>query len=178
MTHFILVAEREGVLAIGRDDLLKYTGPSQIIACTLSLRLFARAFADLSPGAPPRRESISVFSAFPGEGVIDCIEMITRACTIGARLTIDPERAPPEAPAAPKGRFYFEITVAGRGMAYMVRPGFFDPPFVEMVTRFQDGSGSPQQQRDYLAFKHALIGRLMGAADDALFASRPLAPSA
>ena len=180
MTHFIQVAEREGIVAIGRDDLLKYTGPSQIIACTLAFRLFARAFADLSPHAPPRRERISVFTAFPGEGVLDCIEMITRARTRGERLVVDPDGGPSSAPPAPLGRFYFEIRIdderdGAAGRAYWPLPGYFDPPFVEWVTRFQEGEGTIAEQQEYIAFKHALIGRLMGAPDDALFASAPLA---
>ena len=54
MRTFLEVRERDGVFAIRHDDLLAYAGPSQLIACTLTFLLFERAFADLSPGAPPR----------------------------------------------------------------------------------------------------------------------------
>lgn len=175
VAHFLAVAEREGVLAIGRDDLLRYAGPSQIIACTLAFRLFTRAFADLSPGRPPQRESILVVTAFTGEGMIDCIEMITRGRSRGNRLVIDPGRTRAEAPVSPTGPFHFEIFIDGHGRAYWPRPGFFEEPFADMVSRFQDGGGSPTEQASYFAFKHALFGRLMGAEDDALFASAPTA---
>lgn len=173
--HFLSVAEREGVLAIGRDDLLKYAGPSQIIACALSFRLFRRAFADLSPASPPLRDSIRVRTAFPGEGVHDCIEMIARARS-GGRLVVDTNLGPAVAPPAPAGRFYFEIAIDDRARAYWPRPGFFEAPFIDMVTRFQDGAGTAAEQQAYIAFKHQLIARLLAATDDALFASQEIAP--
>lgn len=168
MNHFLVVAEREGTLALGRDDLLKYTGPSQIIACALSYRLFHRAFADLSPEGPPMREAISVRTAFPGEGVLDCIEMITRART-GDRLHVDITMGPAEAPSAPVGRFYFEVTIRDRASAYWPRSGFFDDPFTSMVQRYQDGAGTTAEQQVYREFKHAIIARLMAATEDGLF---------
>ena len=170
---FISVAEPEGVLSFGRDDLLKYAGPSQLIASALTLRLFAQAFSDLSPAAPPLRSDIRVLTAFPGDGILACTEMITRAWTQG-RLTIDEGAGPAEAPPALPGRFYFEVWVAGRGRAYWPRPGFFTDEFRDLVVRFQDGAGSAEEQAAYLAFKHALIGRLLGARAEELFVSAEL----
>lgn len=170
---FIAVAEPEGDLYFGRDDLLKYAGPSQLIASALVLRLLARAFADLSPDAPPRRDTIRVLTAFPGEGVIDSIELVTRARTQG-RLTIATEAGPSEAPPALPGRFYFEIRIGARGRAYWPAPGYFTDEFRELVTRHQDGSGSPAELEAYLAYKHRLIGRLLGAPDGELFHSREI----
>jgi hypothetical protein len=173
--HFLWVAEREGVLAIGQDDLLKYAGPSQVIACALTFRLFRQAFADLSPDAPPLRDTIVLRTAFPGEGVHDCAEMIARVRS-GGRLALDLDLGPVEAPPAPAGRFYFEIAIAGRARAYWPRPGIFDPPFVDMVTRFQDGAGTAEEQQAYRAFKCRIIATLMAAPEGNLFASREVAP--
>lgn len=174
MNNFLVVAEREGELALGRDDLLKYAGPSHIVACALSFRLFQRAFRDLSPGKPPMRGSISVRTAFPGEGVLDCIEMIARARTRG-RLMIDTSLGPDEAPPAPEGRLYFEIAIGSNALAYWPKPGFFDDPFVDMVIRYQNGAGSMAERQAYFEFKHATIARLMSASDDALFVGKECA---
>lgn len=171
MKTFLEVGEREGTLAIRYDDLLAYAGPSQIIACTLTFRLFERAFADLSPLGVPRRDDIRVRTAFAGEGVHACIEMIARAVT-GGRLCVDTRMGPGEAPAAPVGRFYFEVAIGGAARAYWPQPGIFDARFVDMVTRHQDGGGGAAAQAEYIAFKHALIARLRGSAPDELFESR------
>ena len=42
-------------IAIGHDDLLKYTGRKNIIAAALSYRLMKWMFSVLSPDAPPER---------------------------------------------------------------------------------------------------------------------------
>ncbi len=170
---FLEVRERDGAFAIRHDDLLAYAGPSQLIACTLTFLLFERAFADLSPGAPPRRDDIRLRTAFPGDGVHAAMEMVARAVTDG-RLVVDTRLGPPEAPAAPAGRFYFEVAIGNAARAYWPKPGVFDDRFIDMVVNYQDGSGGPKAQADYLAYKHDLIGRLRSMAIGDLFESREI----
>lgn len=174
MKTFLEVGERDGAFAIRHDDLLAYAGPSQLIACTLTFLLFERAFADLSPGTPPRRDDIRLRSAFPGDGVQAAMEMICRAVTDG-RLTVDTRLGPPEAPAAPAGRFYFEVAIGGAARAYWPKRGFFDQRFIDMVVNYQDGGGGPAAQVEYAAFKHDLIARLRGMPVADLFESREIA---
>ena len=173
MRTFLEVRERDGVFAIRHDDLLAYAGPSQLIACTLTFLLFERAFADLSPGAPPRRDDIRLRTAFPGDGVHAAMEMVARAITDG-RLVVDTRLGPPEAPPAPAGRFYFEVAIGSAARAYWPKPGVFDARFIDMVVNYQDGSGGPKAQADYLAYKHDLIGRLRSMAVGDLFESRDI----
>lgn len=174
--QFVAVRDRDGVVAIGRDDLVRYAGPGQIVASALCLRLFARAFADLSPREPPQRDAIRVLVAFPGDGIIDCVEMITRARTRG-RLTVDTEAGPPEAPPALVGRFYLEIAIGGAARGYWLADGYFTDAFVAQVRRHQDGAGTPAELAAYQAAKHALIGRLLGAPAETLFHSREVSLS-
>lgn len=169
--QFVSVRDQDGVVAIGRDDLVRYAGPGQIVATALCLRLFARAFADLSPHEPPHRDAIRVMVAFPGPGILDCVEMVTRAGTRG-RLTVDTEAGPPQAPPALVGRFYFEIAIGAAACGYWLADGYFTEAFVGQVRRHQDGEGTPEELAAYQIAKHALIGRLLGAPDDALFHSR------
>lgn len=170
--QFVAVADRDGVVAIGRDDLVRYAGPGQVVASALCLRLFARAFADLSPAAPPERDRIRVLVAFPGDGILDCVEMITRARTRG-RLIVDTEAGPPETPPALVGRFYFEIAVGEQAAGYRLREGYFSPAFVDQIVRLQDGGGTEHERAAYQAAKHELIGRMLGARDEDLFARGP-----
>lgn len=167
----VVVRDQDGMVAIGRDDLVRYAGPGQIVATALCLRLFARAFADLSPEEPPHRDDIRVLVGFPGAGILDCVEMITRARTRD-RLTVDPEAGPPDAPAAIVGRFYFEIAVGSRASGYWLADGYFTDAFVDQIRRHQDGQGTREELAAYQIAKHTVIGRLLGAPDDALFHSR------
>lgn len=172
--QFVSVRDHDGAVAIGRDDLVRYAGPGQIVASALCLRLFDRAFSDLSPDEPPVRDDIRVTVAFPGDGILDCVEMITRARTRG-RLTIDTEAGPADAPPALVGRFYFEIAVGARQRGYSLAHGYFTDAFVDMIRRLQSGHGTPEELADYQVAKHALIGRLLGAPASELFLSHDVA---
>lgn len=172
--QFVAVRDIDGIVAIGRDDLVRYAGPGQVVASALCLRLFARAFADLSPDAPPNRDDIHVLVAFPGPGILDCVEMITRAVSRG-RLNIDTRAGPAEAPPALAGRFYFEVSVGATARGYWLAEEFFTPQFVDQIRRHQDGAGTAAERADYLMAKHTLIGRLLGASDEDLFHSREVA---
>jgi hypothetical protein len=166
----LTVADQDGLLAIGRDDLVRYAGPSQIVASALVIRLFDRAFAELSPDRPPHRDAIEVLTAFPGDGILDCVEMLTRARTRG-RLTVAPTAGPDWAQPAPGGKFWFEVAIDGRRRGYALKPGVFPDAFVAAVVRHQEGAGTPAELADYQIAKHALIGRLLGAPSDDLFTS-------
>ena len=169
--QFVRIRDRDGEVAIGRDDLIRFSGPEQVVASALCLRLFGLALPELSPDVPPQRESVRVLTAFPGQGMLDGIEMITRARSRGA-LVIDPQAAPPEAPPAGVGRFYFVVSVGKRARGYMLAPELFTPEFLSQVARFQEGDGSEAERADYLAAKHELIGRLLGLPDGILWRGR------
>ncbi len=166
--QFVAVADRDGIMAIGRDDLVKYAGAEQIVASALCLRLFALAFDDLSPGVPPLREAISVLVAFPGDGILDCVEMITRARTRG-RLKVDTEAGPADVPPAIIGRFYFEISIRDQSAGYSLRNGFFTNDFLDMVKKHQSGNTTADEIAEYQNRKHALIGSILGATSQDLF---------
>ncbi len=171
--QFLVVDDRDGTIAFTRDDLVKYAGPSQIVAAAVVFRLFERAFADLSPDRPPHRDAIDILVAFPGEGILDCIEMITRARSRD-RLTIDIAAGPAEAPPSVIGRFYFEIGVPAGRRGYWLSPGYFDDVFLDLVRKHQDGRGNAEERANYLRRKQELIGRLLGAKREDLFNVRTI----
>ncbi len=172
MSLFFTIAERGIPIPVTREQLTLYSGPSQIIATALMFRLFRRAIADLSPAGPPEREVISTLVAFPGPGILDCIEYVTRARTLAPeRLIISTGAGPEEAPAALTGRFYFELEIDGRRRGYWPAPGFFDETFLQMVHRYQPGNNTPAEEAVYQQFKQQLVGKLLGAAESELFRS-------
>jgi hypothetical protein len=155
-------------LVIGHDDLLKYTGRKNIIAAALSYRVLKWMLPTLSPDRPPERRHLLFRLGFAGPGLIDCFEMATRAQSDG-RLTVDPDGAPPEAPPAPSGRFYFEGTYRERGCSAFPLPGFFPPDFVQLVCLYQEGGGTRSEQAAYLAMKEDVAATILMAADNDLF---------
>lgn len=175
MRQFFMVAERGVAIPVTREHLLFYSGPSQIIASALMFRLFCQALDELSPERPPERTCISFLTAFPGQGILDCMEYVSRSRTLDhGRLVIAATAGPLEAPKALPGRLYFEVSILGHGRAYWPAAGYFDDVFLDMVARFEDGGGTPEQQTAYTHFKHKLAARILAAPEQDLFVSRSL----
>lgn len=176
MRLFFTVAERGVAIPVTREQLIHYAGPSQIIATALMFRLFGQAFDELSPGKPPERTEISALTAFPGPGILDCIEYATRARTFDdGRLIIDVNAGPEDAPPSVEGRFYFEIEIGGRRRGYWPVSGFFDKTFLDMVRKYQDSAPNRSEEAWYRNYKEQLVGRLLAAPDGELFNSRDIA---
>lgn len=170
MPQYFTVAERGLPIQVCRDHLTFYSGPSQIIATALMFRLYKRAIGDLSPDNTPERTDITTLVSFPGPGILDCVEYVTRARTVDdGRLVIDSEAGPDNSPKALVGRFYFEIDIRGKRRGYWPVPGYFDDTFLKMVTKYQDGKGSVQEEADYQSFKQNIVDRILGAGGNELF---------
>lgn len=170
MPNYFTVAERGLPIQISRDHLTFYSGPSQIIATALMFRLYKRAIADLSPDSIPERTDITTLVSFPGPGILDCVEYVSRARTADdGRLVIDSEAGTDDSPKALIGRFYFEIDIGGKRSGYWPVPGYFDDHFLDMVRTYQGGQGSVQEEADYQNFKQNIVDRILGADEKDLF---------
>ena len=161
----LVVSEPEGTLSFNREDMIRYAGHGQIIASGVVFRLLQRAFMDLSPQEPPSRKDILVLTAFPGEGVRDCIELVTRAVTDG-RFTLDVNVAPSGAPSSPiGGGMYFEVGYRGKAFAYTFNPEIFDEHWYQSVQNFQDGCDSSENHGRYVSYKYGVLGELLARED-------------
>lgn len=159
----IIVRESEGTLSYTREDLIKYSGHGHVIASGLIMRLFSRAFKDLSPASPPDRRRLRVLSAFPGLGVRDGIELVTHAVTDG-RFILDMQAGPDCAPCSPiGGRMYFEVALDSKAYSYAFDPEIFDDEWRMRVANTQKGAASLREHADYVAYKYAFLGRLLTA---------------
>ena len=166
----ILVRDDEGVYAIDREDLIKYSGRSGLIASGVIMRLLTEAFHDLSPNEVPHRNSIRVLSAFPGQGVRDGIEFITRAVTKG-RFILDTSAGSEMAAPSPIGdRMYFEVAIGDRAMAYSYSEKLFDQKWFNEVLKNQLGTDNYETHEDYLVYKYGFLGRLLS--DKHVFAEK------
>ena len=162
----LCVREEEGILSFTRDDMLGYAGLGQLIASGVVMRLLSRAFSDLCPaGEVPERSGIRILTAFPGQGVHDCIELVTRAVTQG-RFILDPSAAPAGAPSTPVGgAMYYEIAYRGKAFAYTFSPDIFDDRWRNEVTEYTAGAERLADHAGYVGYKYQVLGELMTRLD-------------
>ena len=165
----VCVREDEGVLSFTRDDMLAYAGLEQLIASGVALRLLSQAFADLSPDEYPERDEIRILTAFPGKGVHDCLELVTR-CVTRRRFVLDTSAAPDGAPTTPVGgAMYYEVAYRGRAFSYTFSPDIFDTKWRRQVALYTNGAETVEAHAAYVAYKYAVLGELMTRPD--VFAS-------
>lgn len=171
MERDLIIVKDEGVpLSFTWNSMYAFCGPRQIIASALMFRLFERAFRELSPGAAPERGEIAFLSGFPGQGIAECVELVTRiASRCPERYRVDPTAAPAEAPDSIGGKFYFEVEIGARRRAYWPSARLFDDDFRARVIRFQDGDCTAEERAAYADYKRTLAQTIYALPDEALF---------
>ena len=164
MTGTITVAERGRTLAFSFDDMLRYAGPHSPGGVANAFKVMQRAFALLSPNAPPRRREVLIRTAFRGPGARDGFEAVTRAVTDG-RYTVDPALERPD-----RGRllqsFVFEITLGERTVTLVLRDGFVTEEFIDLAGR-PDRTAQQESRLDEL--KAQLAARVMAQPADKVY---------
>lgn len=159
-------------LALSFDDCVKYHGRTSIGGVALGFRLLQYTLARLCPDGVPDRERVGVFTAFPGPGFRDAVEMVTRAASRGA-LHVDADAAVPDAPEAPFGRLYFEVRYGDRTIAVMPPHGVMDAEFLALARRSRAGLTTPAEEARWTERKEALARTVLAARPDDLFVPRP-----
>ncbi|WP_333824554.1 hypothetical protein [Pinisolibacter sp.] len=157
-------------LAITYDDCIRYHGRTSIGGVALGFRLLQLALADLSPGRVPERAEISLRTAFPGPGLRDAIEMVTRAVSRRAYV-VDEALAPLDAPDAPEavaGRLWFEITIAGARQTYAVVDGAMSEEFVRIGRASKHPGFDAASAARWLELREGLAATIMAGAPEAV----------
>lgn len=173
MERIISVKDADEILDFTWLSLYAYCGPTQIIASALIFRLFERAFSDLSPETPPDREDIRFLSGFPGTGIAECVELVTRLQSRHPdRFSVRPEAAPPDAPLSVSGSLYFEVQIGAQRQAYWPPGHIFDDTFRNKIQLFQNGGGTPKEREAYFLYKKNLAQVLLISPLESLFTTR------
>jgi hypothetical protein len=173
----IAVRDHHEILEFSPASLYAYCGPTQIIASALMFRLFERAFRDLSPQSPPDREDIRFLTGFPGTGIAECVELVTRIQTRHPeRFSVQEETVPQEAPRAGGGALYFEVQIKERRKGYWPHRDLFNDTFRKNVELYQDGGGTAEEQEAYMTYKKQLAAAILHAPLESFFSSRNVAP--
>jgi hypothetical protein len=158
MSEALTVEERGRKITFTFDDMMRYHGVHSPAGVAMAFKVMQRAFATLSPDAPPERRSIAVRTAFRGPGARDGFEAVTRAVSED-RYTVDRSLV-----RADLGRlredFVFEVTIGDRAVVLLLRGGFVTDEFIDLA-RTDDRTESQESRLDEL--KSLLAQRVMAA---------------
>ncbi len=164
----IHVLDQDELTTIRFADLVRYHGRFNIGGVALGLRVLQYAFAQLSPNAVPRRDAVSIFTAFPGTGARDAFEMITRAVTAG-RFRLDETLDEPRAPVAARGRFYFRVSVEDRTLAFAPLPELIPADLAVLARQSREAPLSPRDAHRLKEIKEGLAAALLATPPAAIF---------
>lgn len=171
MTEYhITVQDKDGELVLTSQDLIKYTTKGNIIAAALMIRLCRFAFSQLSPQEAIQRRELYWQIAFPGPGILDCIEMISHAVREGRCLQNPTLHYHGTNPAkALVGSFLFEITYRHKTLIIWIDDTIFDDEFRAQVSYWQKCNENTEGYLEYLKYKASKVQQIMSFSDDILF---------
>jgi hypothetical protein len=164
MTEALTVEERGRTITFTFDDMMRYHGVHSPAGVAMAFKVMQRAFAALSPEAPPDRRSVSVRTAFRGPGARDGFEAVTRAVTDG-RYIVDRTLV-----RADLGRlredFVFMVEVGGRTATLLLRDGFVTDEFIDLA-RTENRTDAQDRRLD--ALKAQLAQLVIASPSDDVF---------
>ncbi|MCX2932197.1 hypothetical protein ORI20_18140 [Mycobacterium sp. CVI_P3] len=143
MTELVTVTERGRELAFSFEDINRYHGGGSPAGVATAFTVLQRAFALLSPQAPPARRSVIIRTAFRGPGARDGFEAVTRAVS-DDRFTVDRTLVRPDLGRL-REDFVFCIGIGGSTVTLALRDGFVTDEFIDLA-RTQNRT-APQEAR-------------------------------
>jgi hypothetical protein len=143
VTDTIAVQELGRVIEFSIDDLMRYHGAGSPAGVANAFKVLQRAFALLSPTAPPDRRSVVIRTAFQGPGARDGIEAVTRAVTDG-RYIVDRALARPDLGRL-RESFVFEISIGDATTTLVIHDGFVTAEFIDLAQK--DGRTADEELR-------------------------------
>ena len=157
----IQIHDQQDILGFSFDDLVKYHGRFNIGGVAMAFRVLAEGISRLSPTAAPERSQIAFKSGLgeKGTGVIDAVELVTRAKTRG-KLTLKQSWLDGKpGPATPDGRgkYYFELSIDDNQLGFELQSGLIPTEFIDLINKLHAQTiTEPEQQRlrqikEYLA---------------------------
>lgn len=151
------------VLQIPFRACVLYHGHDSIGGLVLGYRLIQWAIRELSPLRVPDREEITFKTAFPGPGVRDAVEMLTRAVSRGAYKVITD--VPEDAPEGVYGHMYFEITVGTKTKRVSLVPDALSSDFILTGRAYKRQCHTPELIKHWTELKQGLADSLMQLED-------------
>lgn len=176
MNSAITIKDRDTVLDITYRDMLQYHGRFYIAGVAMAYKLLERIMLELPGGAVPSREAFRFAIAVNGPGIIDGLEMATRAKSRG-HLAVDADIAAninaPDAADGKGGKYYFEIAYEQQKVAFKLRDNIIPSEFQVLAHKSHDGTLDPAGASRLQTLKEEIAVFLTGADASMLFTRLP-----
>jgi hypothetical protein len=145
------------------QDAFNYHGYDAPGGVALGFRLLQRAFALLAPDEDcPDRYGLSLLTSFPGLGLRDVMELVTRMVT-GGRYVLDPSAGDERAQEGVEGRFYYRFAYGGRSVELAPAAGCPGPEFIRLGRASKRPGFTASEAGAWKAAKFALADILLRA---------------
>ncbi len=138
----LCVKDHDCFLYITYEDIIKYHGRTFIAGAAMAYKLLELTAAVLGNGVLAR-DKFRIVLAVQGPGIIDAVEMVTRAKTLGALLVdqqIAREKDAPAAADGQNGKYYFEICYEEKQLSVWLQSGFVPEEFLDLAAKTHDGT--------------------------------------
>jgi hypothetical protein len=162
VTESLIVQERGQTITFTFDDMMRYHGGHSPGGVAMAFKAMQRAFAALSPDAPPERRSISVRTAFRGPGARDGFEAVTRAVSDG-RYAVDRALVRPDLGRL-REDFVFVVLIGDRAANLLLHDGFVTDEFIDLA-RTESRTEDEESRLDNLKARLAQRVTTAAAAD-------------
>jgi hypothetical protein len=162
VTESLIVQERGQTITFTFDDMMRYHGGHSPGGVAMAFKAMQRAFAALSPDAPPERRSISVRTAFRGPGARDGFEAVTRAVSDG-RYAVDRALVRPDLGRL-REDFVFVVLIGDRAATLLLHDGFVTDEFIDLA-RTESRTEDEESRLDNLKARLAQRVTTAAAAD-------------
>ncbi|MBT9172711.1 MAG: hypothetical protein DDT21_01097 [Syntrophomonadaceae bacterium] len=172
MADVICVRDQGTVIQVSHQEMLKYHGCSFVAGVAMAYKMLELALSCLAGGEIVPRDKIIIRLAVNGPGIIDGIEMVTRANTQG-RLTVDQsiaiDKEAPDAADGVGGKYYFEVAYNGKKVSLTLKHGLIPSEFIELSHKVHAGTITSEEAIQLQKLKEEIAAFLMASAAGDLF---------
>jgi hypothetical protein len=151
--------------------MLQYHGRAFIAGVALAFKLLELVAARLADGELVRGK-LQVVLGVNGPGIIDGIEMATRARSHGA-LTVNQQIAQaedaPDAADGQGGKYYFEFAYGEKKMTVILKEGLIPQEFLDLAYKTHAGTISVREAARLQQLKEEIAQLLMTMQAEAIF---------
>ncbi len=172
MQSVIVIKDRNYILNITYQDMIKYHGRQFIAGVAMAYKLLELAFRELIPDEIPSREKVYVTSAVNGPGIIDGFEMVTRVRSRGA-LIVDSwasnGKDAPDAADGKGGKYYFEFKYDTEILVVSLKHGILPREFITLAYKTHDDTLTDSDELRLHFLKEEIANMLMSTKTEELF---------
>ncbi len=148
---------------VSYEDMVRYHGRAFIGGVAMGYKLLELASETISNGVL-ERASFRMVSAVSGPGILDAVELATRARSRGA-LTVDAglakQQEAVDAADGQGGKYYFEIFYKNRQLQVRLKDGVAPEEFLLLARKTHDGSISAAEKTRLQQLKEEIAAFIM-----------------